>query len=196
MLIYIVSLALQSIMEVTIDNQCSNIELTPPTHLTKNTTCYIQFPQQMDSKNRVEIDFKTYMYRNIFGGVLLYHLQRKGNSEYGNRADIDKDASISTQLLAIWEFRIDRFYSHAYLIEHESTLVWNEDMLKRFYDKYDNQNDTDIIFNTGKWLLDDDTKLKIVCKASYRRSFEMDITISEEKDPLHPTKPLWVDPNR
>jgi hypothetical protein len=194
MLIYVVSFALQSIMVVTINNQCSDIELMPPAHLTKNNTCYIQSPQQVNSKNRVEIDFKTIMYRSTFGGVLLYHLQRKKNDESNNRAD--EDTAISTQLLVIWEFRIGKLYSHAWLIEHENTFVWSEDMLKKLYDVYNSQVDTEFIFDSGRWLLDNNTMLQIICKASYKRSFEMNITISEEKDLLHPTKPLWVDPNR
>jgi hypothetical protein len=138
-------------------------------------------------------NFKTDMYQSTFGGILLYHLQRK-NDESNNLTD--KDISISTQLLVIWEFRIDRLYLYAWLIEHESTLIWNEDKLKKLYDEYGGQNDTNIIFNTGKWLLDDNIKLRIVCEASYKRSSEINIIISEEKDTLYPIKPLWVDSNR
>jgi hypothetical protein len=194
MLIYIVSLAFQSAMDVIIDNQCSGIELTSPVHFTKNTVHHIHLPQQVNSKSRIKASFKTGMYRSTFGGVLLYHLQRKENDEYGDRPD--KDISICTRLLVVWKFRIDRLYSHAWLIEHESTLVWSKDKLKKLYDVCDSLYDTDIIFNTRRWLLDENTMLQIICEASDEEDFEMNIVISEEKDIPRPQKPLRVDPDR
>jgi hypothetical protein len=142
----------------------------------------------------MKVNFKTDMYQSTFGGILLYNLQRKENDESNDR--VDKDTAMSAQLLVIWKFRIDRFYSHAWLIEYESTLIWNEDKLKTLYNIYDSQRDTDISFDAGKWLLKDNTKLQIMCKASYKRILEMKIIISEEKDTLYPIKPLWIDPNR
>jgi hypothetical protein len=44
-------------------------------------------------------------------------------------------------------------------------------------------------------MLDDNTKLRIACEASYE-NFDMNITISEEKDMLLHQKPLWIDPNK
>jgi hypothetical protein len=125
---------LQSPMNVTISNQCSSIELTSSTHLAKNATCYIQFPRQVDFRSKMKINFKIDMYQSIFDGILLCHLQRKENDESNNITA--KDTAISTQLLVIWEFRIDRLYSYAWLIEHESTLIWSEDRLKKLYDEY------------------------------------------------------------
>jgi hypothetical protein len=195
MLIYIGSLTpLQSVMNVIIDYQYPNIELTSPMHFIEDVTYYGHFPQQVNSKSEVKVNFKIGVHQSTLGGALLYHIQRKENGEYNNRAD--EDTAISTQLLVIWKFRIDRLYSYVYLIEHESTLVWNEEMLKMLYDVYNSQVDTEFIFDSGKWLLDNNTMLQITCKALYERSFEIYITISEKKDLLHPTKPLWVDSNR
>jgi hypothetical protein len=196
MLIYLVSFILQSTVNVTIDNQCANIELTSQVYFTKDTTCHEHLPQKMDSKNIMRATFKTSAERDTFGGILLYHLQRNGNSESDQRSNADKDASISTQLLVMWEFRIDNLYSHVWLIEHESVLTWGEDKLERIYDVYDSLYDTDIIFNTGRWLLEDDTKLQAVCETSDEGRFEINITISEEKDLTRPRKPLWIDSNR
>jgi hypothetical protein len=190
-LIYIVSLTLQSIMNVIINNRCPNIELTSPLHFTKDATCHAHLPQQIDSKNRMKINFKAGVDRDTFGGALLYYLRKKENDESDHRSD--NDISLFTQLLMIWEFRIDRLYSHAWLIEHESTLIWSEDMLKRLYEVYNGQCDADI--NAGSWLLDDSTKLQTMCEISHG-GFEMKVTISEEKCLLHPTKPLWVNSNR
>jgi hypothetical protein len=168
MLIYTVSLTLQSTMNVTINNQCSNIALTSPVYFIGDAACHIPFPQQTDCMSDMEISFRTDIYQGTFGGALSYHLQRKRNNESGNRAD--KNTAISAQLLVIWKFRIDRLYAHACLIEHESVLTWDKDMLKRLYDEYDRQHNTDIIF-------------------------KMNVIISEGKHLLHPVKPLWINPN-
>jgi hypothetical protein len=176
MLIYTVSLTLQSTMNVTINNQCSNIALTSPVYFIGDAACHIPFPQQTDCMSDMEISFRTDIYQGTFGGALSYHLQRKRNNESGNRAD--KNTAISAQLLVIWKFRIDRLYAHACLIEHESVLTWDKDM-----------------FNTGRLLLDNNTKLQVGCEAPHEKSFKMNVIISEGKHLLHPVKPLWINPN-
>jgi hypothetical protein len=194
MLIYIVSLTLQSVMKVTINNQCSNIELAYPAYFTKNTTCHGHLPQQVGSESIRKANFIIGIDRERFSGVLLYHLQRKKNDESNNR--IDKDTATITQLLVIWEFRIDRLYSYVWLVEHENTLIWSEDNLERLYHVYNSKNSTNIILNVGKWLLDNNTKLQTVCEALYERDLEVNIIISEEKDLSDPIRPLWIDLDR
>jgi hypothetical protein len=178
MLIYTVSLKLQSPVDMTINNQHTNIKLASPIYFTKDTTCHIQFPQQVDSNSMVKVKFRTDMDQDTFGGVLLYHLQRKEN--------------INAQLFVVWGHKYNKIYSYAWLIEHESALAWNEDRLKRLYDVYDDQLNREI-FIMKEWLLDDNTKLKTKCELS---SIGLEIIISEEKNLLSPTKPLWIDPNR
>jgi hypothetical protein len=190
MLIYIVSLTLQSAANMTIDNQCVNIELASPVYFIKNATCYIHPPQQADSKSIMKFNFRTGMDEDTFGGVLLYYLQRKGNV----KSDDQADTSISAQLLIICGSKYDGFYSNAYIIEHESTLTWDEDKLKRLYDLYNNLYDTD--FNTGEWLLYNSIKLKTVRRILHEGDVEMNIIIYEDKYLSHTRKPLWVDPNR
>jgi hypothetical protein len=183
-------------MDVTIKNQCTNIELTSPVYFTKGVTRHMRLPQKVDSESRARTSFRTSMYRSTFGGFLLYHLRRKRGHKSDYLFDAGKDTSISTQLLAIWEFRIDRLYSYACLIKHKNTLVWSEDELERLYHVYDSQDYTDIVLNTGKWLLDGNTRLKTKCKASYKGDLKMNIKISEKKGQCQSQKPLWVDPSR
>jgi hypothetical protein len=193
-LIHIVSLTLQSVMEVAIDNQCTDIELTSSTYFIKDATCCIQFPQQVNPKSIMRTTFKTGADRDIFGGALLYHLKGKKNDEYNNQSD--KDTLISTQLLVIWGYNSDRIYSHVHLIEHKSTLIWNEDKLKRLYHVYDSQYKTySDISQEEEWLLDDNIKLKTVYVSSHG-GFEIWVIISEDKYTFSPRKPLWIDPNR
>jgi hypothetical protein len=56
MLIYIVSLTFQSVMNVTVNNQCSNIELVSPVHFIKNAIYHVQFPQRVEP-NRIMRDW-------------------------------------------------------------------------------------------------------------------------------------------
>jgi hypothetical protein len=195
MLIYIISLTFQSIMDVTIKNECTNIELTSPICFTKGAKYHGHLTQQVDSKSKMKANFRTDMDSNAVGGVLLYHLQRKKNDESNDQSDTDEDTPISAQLLVIWKFRIDRLYPHVWLIEPEDEFTWSEGKLKGLYDVYDSQDDTDFIFNRRRWMLDDRAKSQIVCKVSHEGGFKMDITISEEGGPL-PQKPLWIDPKR
>jgi hypothetical protein len=167
-------------MSVAINNQCPNIKLTSPIYFTTNTTCNIQFPQQVDFKSIVKVNFKSGMDQDTFSGVLLYRLQRKVNT------------SIRTQLLVIWGWNSYDLYSYAHLIEHESILVWNNDKLKMLYDAYNSQYDRDII---EEWLLDDNTKLKAKCEISHG-GLEINIIISEEKHISSHGKPLWIDSKR
>jgi hypothetical protein len=182
MLIYIVSFTLQSAIDLTINNQCTDIELISPIYFIKDAKCYIQFPQQVNEKSIMRTNFITDINRSTFGGALLYHLQRKANT------------SISVQLLVIWGSTSDRIYSHVYLIKHESTHDWDKDKLKRLYDVYNSQYKMCFI-QEKYWLLDDNMLLRTVCETS-REGFEIEIIIYEEKYPFHPMKSLWVDPNR
>jgi hypothetical protein len=180
-----VSLTLQSAIDMTINNNY-NIDLTSLVYFTKDVTCHPQFPQQINPKSIVKVKFVTGVDQSIFGGVLLYHLPR------------EDDTFTNTQLLVIWGYRHTKYhshvlYSHAWLIEHENTLVWDKDKLKMLHDKYYDQWYTD--YDMGPWLLKDNTKLNIEYKSS-RGGFEMNIIISEEKRYLSYRKPLWVDPNR
>jgi hypothetical protein len=81
---------------MTIKNQCSNIKLTSPVYFIKDTNCHIQFPQQVNPKSAVRINFISSTNRDTFGGVLLYHLQRK------------EGASTDAQLLVIWGYYDDK----------------------------------------------------------------------------------------
>jgi hypothetical protein len=182
-LIYIISLNLQSVMNMIIDNQCTNIELVSPVYFAKDTRCHIQFPQQVETKRTMKANFMTRVDLDAFGGVLLYHLQRK------------EDASRIAQLLIIWGCEYNKFYSHTWLTKDESSLIWNEEKLASFYHAYDSEYEAYSDIRWEKWLLDDNTSLKTECKISYG-DFETKVTISEDKYISRPIKPLWIDPNR
>jgi hypothetical protein len=166
---------------VTINNQCTNIVLTSPVCFIKDTKCHIQFPQQVNPKSIIKANFLISIERDMFGGALLYHLQRK------------EDISTDIQLLVIWGYKYNRPYSDTWLIEHKSTLVWNEDMLKRLHDVYNNQSSLHI--SIKNWLLDNNTMLKIVCETLHG-DFKMEVIIFEETHQHLPIEPLWIDSTR
>jgi hypothetical protein len=168
-------------MDVTINNQCTDIELTSTAYFTKDATCHIQFPLQVNTNRIMKASFITGINRDTFGGALLYHLRQK------------EDASIITQLLVIWGYKSDGLYSYVLPIEHKNTLVWNEDKLKRLYNIYDSQ--CNVSSNIERWLLNNNTNLKAECELSHG-GFGMNIIVSEEKNRVHLTRPLCIDPNR
>jgi hypothetical protein len=57
-------------MDVTIDIQCTNIELTSPVYFTKGIMCHIHLPQQVNSKSIMRATFKIGMDRDMIGGAL------------------------------------------------------------------------------------------------------------------------------
>jgi hypothetical protein len=168
-------------MDVTIVNQCTNIEMTFSAYFIKYVACHIQFPHQVNVNCIMEANFITGIGRDTFGGALLYHLQGK------------EDTSISTQLLVIWGYSHDELYSHTLLIEHESTFVWNEDRLKSLYNIYSSQYGA--YSDIEGWLLDNNTSLKVVFESSHG-GFKIQVVISEDKYSSSLRKPLWIDPNR
>jgi hypothetical protein len=139
MLIHIFRLTIQSMMDVIIDNQCTDIELTSPVHFIKNATFHMQFPQHVNSNSIVKANFAiTGINRNTFGGALLYRLQRK------------EDESKSIQFLVIWGCESDSIYLRTWLIKRENTLVWSENKLKELYHVYDSQHKEYSTFTHGR----------------------------------------------
>jgi hypothetical protein len=178
---------------VIIDNRCTNIELVSPVYFTKDTTCHIQFPQQVNTNHIIQANFITGVDRDIFGGILLYRLQRKRDDESDGRYDKDKSTPMSTQLLVIWRYGIDKFYPGVWLIEHESTFAWDKDKLKRLYNVYGSQYYD--YSNMEIWLLYDNIKLKTVYETSHG-GLEMKVIISEDESSLYSRNPLWINSNR
>jgi hypothetical protein len=180
MLIYIVSLMFQSTIDMTIYNSCTNIELTSPVYFIQDTMCRIQFPQQVNSNNIIKIKFATGIDRDTFGGALLYNLQRECGT-------------ISAQLLVIWGYKSCGIYSHAWIIKHESTLIWDKNKLKRFHDVYNSRRDE--YLNIGRWGLDNNTELRTECVTSHG-GFAIAVIIFEgSRRGIFYTTPR-VDPNR
>jgi hypothetical protein len=156
-----ISLKFQSAIDITIDNQCTNMKLTSPIYFVQDAMYPIQFPQQVNPKHIVKTNFVIGINQDIFGIALLYHLQGKENT--------------NAQLLVIWGCRYSIFYSHAQLIQ-QSIPDWDKDKLKELYDVYHSQYKT--YSHTEAWQLDDNTILKTECNILF--GFNIKVTISEE----------------
>jgi hypothetical protein len=182
-------------MEVTIDNRCSNIELTSPVYFIKNATYHGHLSQQVDSKSRIKVNFITGIDEDTFGGALLYRLQRKYNNEPDHQFDADKDIFISAQLLVFWRCERARFYSLATLIEHDITFIWNENKLEEFYHIHDRRYNIKPAFDQFIRSLNDGTTLKVKCRLLHG-GLKMNIITSEEEKQSLPERPWWIDSNR
>jgi hypothetical protein len=168
---------------MTIDNQCINMELASPVYFVKDETCHIQFPRKVNPNSKIKVNFITDIDQEAFGGALLYHLQQK------------EGASIGVQLLVIWGYEDSMIYSHTWLIEHESTLVWDEDKLEKLYHIYDSQHKAYSNLCWRVWSLDHNGRLDTKCRSS-NGGFEIEVIISVSNYILPSIRPLWVDSNR
>jgi hypothetical protein len=170
-------------MDVTINNQCTNIEPASLVYFIKDATCHIYLSQRVNINYMLKVNFRVGIDRDAFGGALLYRLQWK------------EDTSTCTQLLVIWGYKSNKLYSHTLPIEHVNTLVWDEDKLKKLYDVYNDRDHIHSISEWEVWLLDDVTILGTMCRISHG-GFEMNVTISEERRLPLPKKSLWIDSNK
>jgi hypothetical protein len=105
--------------------------------------------------------------------------------------------STSIHILVIWKVNYSRSSVHIVLLKNIKGFKWNEEKLKKFYNKnYDRlvRYDDSTLY---KWLLDDMMILKTAFEVMYfKRNFELSISISEEKKNVYAIRPLCVDEKR
>jgi hypothetical protein len=182
---------------ILVHNQCLYFELVSPVYFGDNVIWHIPPDQKVCANDVTKASFGKDAAKSEFTSVLIYKLQRKKHLESNDQSNEDsmftKDTLTGFQLVVIWRYNSDRIYSHAWLIEHDNTFIWNEDKLERLYDVYNNQYNASS--SMGGWLLDDDTVLKVGCETAYR-SFGTKVVISEGKHVSSLIKPLWVDPDK
>jgi hypothetical protein len=119
---------------------------------------------------------------------------------FGSRVDeYDKfiqDESKSTQLLVTWRGEYTKGLDvHALLVEHDKEFNWDEDKLKKLYQKYWYLLETWASFIGKNWLLNDATVLTtvdIVRNGGYRWI----IFVCDEKVDYYVMRPLWIDAER
>jgi hypothetical protein len=83
------SLVLYETMDVTIHNLYSDIELTSPVCFCDNGT-YDEYPvDEMDNGTMMKIGFRFDLAQSESGGILMYEVQRKGDTKSDHQLSID-----------------------------------------------------------------------------------------------------------
>jgi hypothetical protein len=201
-LMHTVSFKLQLLACVTIHNQCLNIKLISPVYFGNGAVCPKLTDQQIDIGTAVNASFEINVTQDEFQGALLYKLQR--NVESDDQHDMDtlptetnENETKCIQLFVAWKVKDFKPFLYAVLIEHAKELTWDEDKLRKLYNKNHNRLKEYNSAISDIWLMDDNMILETSSEVrSLERNFELSISISEEKIDKYGMRPLCVDLER
>jgi hypothetical protein len=132
---------------------------------------------------------------------LLYKLQKYVESDGQCNVDTStvetsKEKTKCVQMFVAWKVKNSEPFVYIILVEHAEEFTWDEDKLKKLYDRNSGwlkeYNDTIL----DMWSMDDNVTLKTSLKVrSMKGSFELSAFTSEEKDE-DAIRPLCVDLER
>jgi hypothetical protein len=202
MLIYIVSLVLQFPSCVNIFNLCLNTKLISPVYFGNGAICPKLSNQQIDISTAMKACFEINATQDDFEGALLLKLQKYvGSNDQCNMntlaTETNKSEEKCVQMLVAWKVEDSKHFLHVVLIEHAKEFNWNEDELRKLYNKNHNRlkQYNGIISDT--WLMDDNRALKTSFKVrNTKENFELNISISEEEKDDYAIRPLYVNLER
>jgi hypothetical protein len=191
-------------MDVTVHNQCPDIELVSPVYFCNCGTCYEYPIERTDDGAMMKIGFRFGLLDKLPRGILMYEVQKKeyAESDYQSSTDATsietvEDTPKMTLLLVAWEIeRFEKPRVNIVLIGHDNELVLNEDKLAQLYDKINDQLSTRYDSFQSTWLLYDNTVLETTCVTVYEKGFELKITISEGDEDEDTESALWIDSER
>jgi hypothetical protein len=216
MLMCTVSHRLRFSPRIVIHNQCLNTKLMSPVYFGDGAVCPKLSNQRIDIGAKMNASFKINTIQNEFGGALLFKLQKYADSQYNMDASItetNKSESTHAYMLVIWRMKDFELFARVVLVEHTKAFTWNEDRLKKLYDRifgwFKEYDDT--ISDT--WLVNNNMVLKTSFKVRWSRenllgilglkkartskeNFELSISISEEKSADYTMRPFRINLER
>jgi hypothetical protein len=198
-LIYTVSLKLQLPPRIIIHNQCPNTKLVSPIYFGNGIVRSKLSDQQIDINTIMKMQFEISTTQDEFEGVLLYKLQGCSDSQHNMNTPTKgaKNEAKCVYMLVAWKMKDAKPFVRVVLAEHTKKIVWNEDKLKKLYEKncsglkkYD-----DSVSDT--WIIDDHMILKTTFEvADLENNFELSVSISEEEKGDDAMRPLCIHPKR
>jgi hypothetical protein len=200
MLRYDVSFKFQLPQCVTIHNQCSNIKLVSPIYFGNGATCPKLSDKKIDINAKMKACFEIYTIQDDFEVILLSELKIYSNRQRNMNTLTTKTNSRETkcvQMLVAWKVNDFKPLVYVALVEHTKKLTWNEDKLKKLYDKncgwlkeYDSAT-------SYTWFMDDDMTLRTTFRVrNLKGILELDIYISEKKRDDYAMRPLGINLKR
>jgi hypothetical protein len=202
MLMYTVSLKLQLLPCVTIHNQCSNIKLISPVYFGNDAVCPKLSDQPIDISTRMKVCFEINAAQNDFEGALLYKLQRyvEFDGEFNmdtSTIETNKNQAMHIYMLSAWKVKDSRLFVYVTFVEHTKEFIWNEEKLKKLYDKNFGWFKEYKRTASNTWLIDDNMALKTTFKArEFEKNFELSISISEEERNDYAMRPFCINLER
>jgi hypothetical protein len=199
MLMHIISLDIQLPSCVTIHNQCLNIELVSPVYFGNGVVCSKLSDQQISIGTAMRACFEINITQDEFEGALLFKLQRYSDSQYNmdtSAVETDENEATHVYILITWKVGDSKLFAYVALVEHTKQFAWNEDELRKLYDKNHDRLDKcdDIVSNI--WLVDNNTTLKTTFEIrSLKGNFGISMSISEERDD-YAMRPIWMNTER
>jgi hypothetical protein len=191
-LIYVVSLVLQSSVSLNIYNKYQDINLTSPVYFIHGGKWHAVPVQEIgiDTEMRSYIEFDSG--QNVLEGALVYKLQRRQHAESDKL--IQNESKIVQLLVALHAEHTRETHVHALLVEHDKEFDWDEDKLKRIRQKYWHSFNAVVSSIGNNWLLNDETMLTTTGK-TMNGGYRWNISISKRvRD--NAIGPLWVDTTR
>jgi hypothetical protein len=194
-LMCIVSFELQLPLRIIIHNQCSNTKLVSPVFFGNNAICPKLSGQQVDIGIETRSDFEIEIAQNEFEGALIFKLQIYSDNKYDmDTSTTETNEATCIQMFIAWKVE-DISFVHIVLIEHTKEFIWDQDKLRKLYDKNYNWLKKYDSTKSATWQVDDNIILETAFEVN-SLPYKLCISISEEKKSDYAMKPLCIDLER
>jgi hypothetical protein len=198
MLIHIVSFEFRLPPCANVFSLCSDIKLALPIYFGNGIVCPKLTSKQIDIETKMNASFEVNAIQDDFEGALLFKLQRYSDGQY--KIDLlttENNEETCIQVFVAWKVKDSVPFAYVVLIEHTKSLTWNEDKLKKLYDK--NHGRLKKYYGTisDTWLMDNNVILKTTFSAKDLKSTpELSISISKKEKDSYAMKPFCINLER
>jgi hypothetical protein len=191
-------------MDVTVNNQCLDIELVSPVYFCSRGT-YKEYPvKRTDTGIVMKVSFGSNPGRDESGGILMYEVQKRESIRLARQSSVStiyakviKEASKRIRLLVAWKMkRSGQLKISIMLIEYDNVHTLNEDKLAQLYDKVNDIFSEHRRSSKHTCLIYDNTALNIAYEIVRKEGLELKITVSEGLVDQGIIRPIWIESER
>jgi hypothetical protein len=194
------TVSLDKVLNITIHNQCPDLELTSPVYISDGTTYCVSPNQQANTGNIMKTSFGIDSKKKDLKCVSLYKLQRKRATKADKQHNINnasiEDTATNKYLLVAWVVKNYHYEYCAHLIEFTDDFAWDEDKLWALYREYNNQFHMDDEPRIITWLMHDNTMVKTEINVKYELDYKLNVVLSEATDKYDIEGPMKINPKR
>jgi hypothetical protein len=197
-LMYTASLDLQLPPCINILNLCPNTKLVSPVYFGSGAVCPKLSDRQIDIDAKTNVNFEIKATQDDFEGALLFKLQRYVEHDDQSNMNMlttetNENETMHIYMLAVWQVENSTPFVYITLVEHTKNFTWNEDKLKKLYDKnfnwFKKYNSTISVAR----LMYDNMILRMTFRTRYsKRTLELNIYIFEEEKDNYTRRPYCI----